>query len=93
MPKEVLTEPAQDATHTLVIGMNTLYYGGFFHCLHSLTTLVTCQVEIVCNGTTVGNELSLAFIVRTVWDHTKQTMKLTYRMDEDYSPPGTSASY
>lgn len=83
-PKEVLAEPAHDATVTLVIGMCTLYYSEFVHCMHSLTPLVTCQVEIVCNGITVGNELSLAFIDRTVWVHTKQTMKLTYRVDEDF---------
>lgn len=83
-PKEVLAEPAQDATDTLVIGMFTLYYNGFVHCMHSLTPLVTCQVEFVCNGIPIGNELSLAFIDRTVWVHRKQTMKITYRIDEDF---------
>jgi hypothetical protein len=37
------------------------------------------QIDIVCNGLPLGNELSATFILRTVWMDTAHDLLLTYR--------------
>mmetsp|Transcript_2087 Transcript_2087/g.4928 ORF Transcript_2087/g.4928 Transcript_2087/m.4928 type:complete len:95 (+) Transcript_2087:50-334(+) len=41
------------------------------------------QVEVICNGSIVGNELSLTFIKRTIWLGGNGNMELTYRVSEE----------
>ena len=54
-----------------------------FVCPCSPMIFVCVQIEIICNGVVLGNELSLTFIDRTVWFDKHSTMEFIYRLAEE----------
>ena len=49
--------------------------------LSFLTSAAFRQIEILCHGDPMGDELSLTFITRTRWFYMDQMLTLKYRLE------------
>lgn len=43
------------------------------------------QIEVLCNGDPIGDELSLTFILRTRWFNPNKILTLKYRLSEEFA--------